>query len=435
MSVAWLYVLLCLLLSAFFSATEIAFLSVNRLHITLLTRKGKLAGKLISGFLANSAQFITTILIGNTVALVLYGIFMAELLNPVIEGWLYEYFKLSAGTQSLALLVIQTVMATILVLLTAEFLPKSLSLINPDVFMQVAAFPMSIIYRVLFPLVWLVVKFTNVGMRTFFGIEAEKKKFALGLSDLSHYIVHTQITNEKFGEQPELVNAKIFGNALEFDKVKVRDCMIPRKEIIAIELTDGIEELKQTFEDSGHSKIPVYEESIDNIVGYCHMHHLFRQPETLAEIVTEIIIVPETMLASELMVKFIADHKSMALVVDEYGGTSGIITIEDIIEEIFGDIEDEHDEDELVFRELGDNTYEISGRHEIDDLNEEHKLYIPEGDYDTLGGFITELNKDIPQVNDVVENEQFKFVVKSMMGARIDLVQVELLQPVEAKDE
>lgn len=245
-----------------------------------------------------------------------------------------------------------------------------------------------------------------------------------GLTDLNNQLRNNLLDTPK--NQTSDVNARIFTNALEFKTVKVRECMIPRTELEAVDIEDGIDELKEAFIRSGHSKILVYKDSIDDIIGYCHSLEIFKKPKEINSILNPIIIVPETMLANELMIQFITERKSIALVVDEFGGTSGVITMEDIIEEIFGDIQDEHDVEEWVEQKIGDKTFMLSARHEIDYLNERYGWELPLGDYDTLGGFILSITEDIPEINDVVEYGRFTFTIVSMQDARIDIVKLSI---------
>jgi CBS domain containing-hemolysin-like protein len=253
-------------------------------------------------------------------------------------------------------------------------------------------------------------------------LEYAEDRPVFGLTDLDHFIKNT--TQVDHQENKVELDKRIFNNALEFKTIKVRECMIPRTEVVAVDVEDEIDELRKAFTDSGHSKVLVYKETIDDVIGYCHSLALFKKPASIEEILTPIIIVPETMAVNELMIQFIQEHKSLALVVDEFGGTSGIVSLEDIIEEIFGEIQDEHDDEDLVEVQINENTYSFSARLEIDYLNEKYNLELPEGDYDTLGGFILSVTENFPSLNDVVERPPFTFVIESMEENRIDMVRL-----------
>jgi len=409
-------IFLCLLFSAFFSGMEIAFVSADKLHIEVLRKKGNLSSRILSLFSSNQSQFLATMLVGNNIALVLYGIYMAGLLEPVIQGFLPAV----TGTD-IVVLIIQSVLSTILVLITAEFLPKSLFLINPDVSLKLFSIPMGIVFLLMYPIVWLIVKISALFI-LLFGYKLSDEKPVFGLTDLNNYIKNN-ILNVKDEEETE-IDAKIFNNAIEFKSVKVRECMIPRTEIEAVEENDSIEELTALFDESGHSKIIVYRDSIDEVIGYCHAVELFKKPSDIKSILTPILIVPETMLANELLIQFITERRSIALVVDEYGGTSGLVSIEDVIEEIFGEIRDEHDDEFLTEQQLDEHNFIFSARHEIDHLNDKYNLDIPEGEYDTLGGFIFEFHEDIPEVNEVIKIPPFVFTIFTMEENRIDKVKL-----------
>ncbi|GAB4233869.1 MAG: hemolysin family protein [Ekhidna sp.] len=419
----YLIILICILFSAFFSGMEIAFVSADKLHIEVLKKKGKLAGRILSLFTSNQSQFLATMLVGNNIALVLYGIYMAGLLEPVAASILPAVLESDVMT-----LIVQSILSTALVLITAEFLPKSLFMINPDVSLRLFAFPMGLIYFLMYPVVFLVVKLSAVFIM-FFGYKLSDEKPVFGLTDLNNYIKNN-ILNIKNEEEAE-IDAKIFNNAIEFKTVKVRECMIPRTEIVAVDETDTIEDLRKLFVESGHSKILVYRESIDEVIGYCHALELFKKPSDIKSILAPILIVPETMLANELLIQFITEHKSLALVVDEYGGTSGLVSIEDVIEEIFGEIRDEHDDEYLTEQQLDEHNFIFSARHEIDYLNDKYGLGLPEGEYDTLGGLIFEFHEDIPDVNEVIEIPPFVITIFTMEENRIDKVKLTLINKEE----
>ncbi len=412
-------IIIALLFSAMFSGVEIAFISADKLHIELKSKQGVGAAKILSGFINDSSRFIATTLVGNTISLVIYGIYMAKLLEPLIASYLPEMIS-----KELVVPIIQTIIATIIVLITAEFTPKSLFLLNPNRMLKFFAPLLRLINWLLYPLVWIMIKISKLIIENILRLEYSDDKPVFGLIDLNNYIKN--VLNSASVEDEVDVNAKIFTNALEFKTVRVRECMIPRTEIAAVELDDTIEELKETFMDSGHSKILVYKDSIDDIIGYCHSLKLFTKPANIKDILTPIPIVPEAMLANELMIQLITEHKSLALVVDEFGGTSGIVSIEDIIEEIFGEIKDEHDDEDLVEQKIDHQTYLLSARHEIDYLNETYQWEIPEGDYDTLGGYILSETEDIPEINEIIDLPQFTLKIISKEDTHIDTVQMEL---------
>ncbi|MEM0941244.1 MAG: hemolysin family protein [Bacteroidota bacterium] len=416
-------ILLCLLFSAFFSGMEIAFVSADKLHIEVLKKRGKLFGRILALFSNNQSQFLATMLVGNNIALVLYGIYMAGLLEPVI----YMFLPKVLATD-VVVLITQSVISAILVLITAEFLPKSLFLINSNFSLRVFSIPVGILYFLMFPVVYLIVKVSNLFI-FLFGYKLSDEKPVFGLTDLNNYI-KSNIVNIANEEEPE-IDAKIFNNAIEFKTIKVRECMIPRTEIVAVDEKDSIEELRDLFDHSGHSKIIVYRDSIDEVIGYCHALELFKKPTNIKSILAPILIVPETMLANELLIQLITERRSLALVVDEYGGTSGLVSIEDVIEEIFGDIRDEHDDKYLTEQQLDESSYIFSARHEIDYLNDKYELNLPEGEYDTLGGLIFEYHEDIPDVNEVIEIPPFIITIFSMEENRIDKVKLALINAEE----
>ena len=420
---SYLIILACLLCSAFFSGMEIAFVSADKLHIEVSRQKGSFTGKILAFFTSNQSQFLATMLVGNNIALVLYGIYMAGLLEPPISAILPEVIHSDAS-----ILIVQSLVSAALVLLTAEFLPKSLFLLNPDVSLRLFALPMALLYIVMFPVVYLVVKMSGLFI-FLFGYKISDEKPVFGLTDLNNYIKNN-ILNISDEEEAE-VDAKILNNAIEFKRIKVRECMIPRTETIAVDVNDPIEELKKAFIESGHSKIIVYKGSIDDVIGYCHSLELFKKPRDIKSILTPITIVPETVLANELLIQFISERKSIALVVDEYGGTSGIVSIEDVIEEIFGEIRDEHDDEYLVEQKIDEYNYLLSARHEIDYLNDKFDFNFPEGDYDTLGGFIFEYHEDIPDVNEVIKIPPFVITILKMEENRIDNVKLTLVKEEE----
>jgi CBS domain containing-hemolysin-like protein len=415
-----IFVLIALFFSALFSGLEIAFVSANRLHIELQSKQGKMTGRILSNFVQNPSQFIGTTLLGNTISLVLYGIFMAYLLGPVIAYMLPDFIENQAG-----IMILQTIISTIIVLVTAEFIPKSIFILNPNSMLSFFSYPFAVIYYLMYPIVWIVVKLSKFVIIYVLKLEYNEDKPVFKITDLNSFIQNYLDTK---GEEVE-IDTKIFDNAVDFKKVKVRECMVPRTDIVAVEVEDDIAELKKIFIESGHSKIIVYKETIDDVIGYCHHLELFKKPKSIQDILTPIIIVPESALANELLVQFIKERKSLALVVDEFGGTSGIVSMEDIIEEIFGEIEDEYDSDDLVEQKVSETEYLLSARHEIDYLNEKYNWNLPSGDFETLSGFILSLAEDIPQRGESVVFGPFTFTVTAKQEHRIDTVRLKINPP------
>jgi CBS domain containing-hemolysin-like protein len=415
-----LAILTAMVFSAFFSGVEMAFVSSNKLYFELKAKQQILSAKIISNFNQHPSRFIGTMLIGNTLSLVAYGIFMEEFLHHLIMA------NVPILTSEIAARLIASVVATILILTTSEFTPKSIFLINPDAILEALAIPIWIIYALMFPLVWLTVGLSKWFITKVLRLNYSEEKPAFGLTDLNHYV---QNLNRKISTEEEAeVDTKIFHNALEFKQVKVRDCMIPRTEITAIDLDEGIEGLQKVFIESGHSKVLVFKENLEDVIGYCHSLALFKKPKDLQAILTPIPIVPEAMPANDLMVKFSKERKSLALVVDEFGSTSGLVSMEDVMEQIFGEIQDEYDDSEdWVEKKIDDFTYILSGRHEIDYLNEKFGWNLPEGDYETLGGMLISLYEDIPGVNEVISLQPFTFQILTTKDARIDTVKVTFL--------
>ncbi len=401
--------------SAFFSGVEMAFVSSNKLYFELKAKQDILSAKIIANFNQHPSRFIGTMLIGNTLSLVAYGIFMEEFLHHVVLHFL--------SINEILARLLATIVATILILMTSEFTPKSVFLINPDAILEFLAIPIWVIYTLMFPLVWVTVGLSKWFITKVLRLAYSEEKPAFGLTDLNHYL---QNLNRKVStEQEAEVDHKIFHNALEFKQVKVRDCMIPRTEITAIDLEDGIEKLKEVFLDSGHSKVLVYKETLEEVIGYCHSLALFKKPKDLQSILTSIPIVPEAMPANDLMIKFSKERKSLALVVDEFGSTSGLVSMEDVMEQIFGEIQDEYDDSEdWIEKQIDETTFVLSGRHEIDYLNEKYEWNLPEGDYETLGGMLISLYEDIPQVNEMITLAPFQFQILTTTDARIDTVKV-----------
>lgn len=413
-----LIIVAMLVLSAFFSGIEIAFLSSNKLRIELKNKQGVLWGRILSKYLKRPSRFISTVLVGNNVALVVYGIFM--------EGTLNNVFALTPWSDyELLNLLIQTLLSTLLILVFAEFLPKVVFNQNADTLLPSMIFPFQLFYYLLLPVVslvnWLAERFLKMLPNT--GDQQDEMLFTK--VDLDHYI--SESVNIDTEEDAEL-DTEVFKNALDFDQVKVRECMIPRNEVVAVEFNDSIDKLWDLFISSGHSKILVYKDSVDNIIGYVHQTDLFHKPESIKSCLIPIVIATEAMAANDLLKKFTANRKSLAVVVDEFGGTAGIVTIEDILEEIFGEIEDEHDVEDLLEEKVSDSEFRLSARLEVDYLNENYDLEIPEGEYETLGGFIISRYESIPEKGQTLVIDNFEFHILSLQSARIGNVRLRLLK-------
>lgn len=417
MTTPWIIVLVTLVLSAFFSGLEIAFLTSNKLRIELMNKRNIFPSQILSFFIRHSNSYISTMLVGNCIALVVFSIFMAQILDP--------YIHIYVDSEPIALLI-ETLISTIFILVTAEFLPKNLFRINPNRILLIFAVPVFIVYWILSPIVLLTNGIARFILRFVLGTKFTQSKLVFGRIDLDHYIRESTTSNV---QRLELENeVKIFKRAMGFSKVKARDCMIPRTEIAAVSVDESIDNLKKSFIETRLSKILVYRDNVDNIIGYTHSYEIFKKPESILSILLPVIIIPESMSANEVLTLFIQQHKSVALVVDEFGGTSGMLTMEDIIEEIFGEIEDEHDKDEMTEKKISENEFIFSGRHEIDYLNEKYKLSLPHSDeYTTLAGLILHIRQSIPKINEIVVLNPYVFKIISTSDTMIEQVQVKIL--------
>lgn len=410
-------ILISLLFSAFFSGMEIAFVSANKLRIELDKKQGASSWKVIDIFSNNPSQYLATMLIGNNIALVIYGLMMAIVLEPTISN--------CTSSQGVILLV-QTIISTLIILFGAEFLPKTLFKIDPNRNLKIFAYPTYFFYLIFFPIARFTIFLSNIIIRGLLRVNLPKQtNISFGKSDLDNLV------NENVQEKENAVevdhDVKIFQNALDFSKVKLRECVVPRTEVIAVSIDEKVEVIQQKFIETGHSKILVYEDSIDNIIGYAHSIKLFEKPTSIKSMIRKIPIVPETMPANKLLALFTQKHKSMALVVDEFGGTSGVVTMEDILEEIIGDIKDEHDKEVLIDKKINDQEFQFSGRSEIDDLNEKYGFNLPTSEeYETLAGLILAINGSIPKINDTVEHEGFLFRILKATTTKIDLIHLKL---------
>lgn len=412
----FLIIIVSLILSAFFSGIEIAYISANKLKFEVDKNKGNLAANFFTRLIQKPSRFITTMLLGNNISLVLYGLAVASILTPIFK---------TINNNSFLVLFEQTIVSTIIILVIAEFLPKVIFSKNPNRTLKIFTPFIFIVYYLFYPLVSFVNLLSNGIFKYIFRVEISEQKLNYGIVDLDHYL--KEISEGNF-EEEELDNEiQILQNVLEFNSVKVRECMIPRNEINAIEMHDSIEELLQKFTSSGHSKLPVYRGTIDHIIGYIHSGDLYNQPKAVKHIIRPISVVPETMPAYEVMTNFIKLKKSMAVVVDEFGGTAGILTLEDVVEEIFGEIEDEHDKDELVENKISDTEYVFSSRLEIDYLNEEYNLNLPKSEnYETLAGFIIDFYESIPEKGTTIQIEPFNIDILSVSNNKINMIKLKV---------
>lgn len=409
-----------MLFSAFFSGMEIAFVSSNRLLAEMDREKNGFSQKAISLFYQHPNNFVSTMLVGNNIALVIYGILFARIFDATLFASLSDGMRVTADT----------LLSTVVVLFTGEFLPKTIFKNNPNTMLTIFAVPAWICYVVLYPISRFATLIAK-GMLRIFGIRMSKndEEHEFTKVDLD-YLVQSSIDNanneDEIGEE-----VKIFQNALEFSETKIRDCMVPRTEIDAVEDTATIEQLKQVFIESGHSKILVYHEDIDHIIGYIHSSDMFTAPSSgvCADLVREISYVPETMLASKLMKILMQTKRSLAVVVDEFGGTAGLISLEDIMEEITGEIEDEHDNTNLVAKQLSDHEYMLSARLEIEKVNEMFNLNLPESDeYMTLGGLILHEYQSFPKLNEIIKIGTYEFKIVKNTATKIELVRLNIIE-------
>ena len=403
-----------LLFSAFFSGMEIAFMSSNRLKVELDRSKGTLNGRILGVFYKDESHFIAMLLLANNASLVIFGISAASMLNPVIESW---------GISSEGfILLIQTVISTLLVLITAEFLPKALVQINPNGFLKFASIPMIIMHWLLYLPTQIVMFISNSVLRLLKtnGDTAEK---VFSKIDLEHYV---QDLSGRIKEEEDFGNEmQILQNALDFSSLKARDCMIPRTEIIAIDIEENIDVLLDMFVEQRLSKILIYRNNIDNIIGYVHSFEMFKRPTSIKQIMLPIAYVPEAIPGKELLEMFTKQSGNIAVVVDEYGGTAGMITIEDVIEEIFGEIDDEHDVEELLEEKISEKEYLFSGRMDIDYINQEYNLSLSDsGQYETLAGLIIHTLESIPETGTKVELEKYNLIIEQVSDRKIETVRI-----------
>ena len=396
-------VLITIIFSAFFSGIEIAFVSSNKLQLELDKGSEKLSSKIISFFSRNESNFITTMLIGNNISLVVYGIAMTKLLTPMLEQfWLDAY----------SLLLFQTIISTTIILITAEFLPKSIFKIYPNTTLRIFSFPICCFFILFYPFAWMFLNGSKLIMQVFFGQNLSENKQFFNKTDLDEYLTHINSNNEKDSSSVEV---EMLQNTLQLSSKKVRECMIPRTEIVALNINSSIDDLKSKFIETKLSKILIYKNNIDTIVGYVHSSDLFKSPRNIRSLLLPLPFVPETMYAMQLLSDFIDEDKGVALVVDEFGGTSGMLTIEDVTEEIVGDIEDEFDTGYKLLDQISENQYVVLARIEVLSLNKDLNISIPESEeYETLAGYILNYFEDIPNTGDFIEEEDYKITIKEV---------------------
>ena len=426
MDISILIIIVMLLLSAFFSGMEIAYVSSNKIHIEIEKKQKDFIAKILTRLTAKPSKYIATMLIGNNVALVVYGFLMGELLVQWFASMMPTQISFLNYLFTDLSLLTQTIISTIIILITAEFLPKVFFQIYANSFLKIFAFPAYLFYQLFYYVTDFVIWISDNILRQFFKTEGDNVQLVLTKVELGNYISEQMESVEEHEEVDSEI--QIFQNALEFSEVKAREVMVPRTEIIAVEINDSIKNINSIFTSSGLSKILVYNESIDDILGYIHSFELFKKPKTVKSILLPVEFVPETMLVKDVLNILMKKRKSIAVVIDEYGGTSGIMTIEDIVEELFGEIEDEHDTIELIEEKIDDYNYKFSARLEVDYINETYKLDLPEGEnYETIGGLIVDETEEIPKVNDKIFIENFLFTILEVSSTKIDVVALKIL--------
>ncbi len=415
-----------LLLSAFFSGMEIAYVSSNKIHIEIEKKQEGFISNILSRLTKKPSKFIATMLVGNNIALVVYGFYMGEVLMSTFNSflpssfWLLDYFLVELR------LLTQTVITTGVILITAEFLPKVFFQIYSNTLLKAFSFPAYFFYVVFSPISSFVIWISDFVLKRFFKTDGDEVQLAFSKTELGDYISEQMETVEEHDEIDSEI--QIFQNALDFSDVKSREVMVPRTEIVAVEKSQSIEEVSKLFIDTGLSKVIVYKGTVDDIIGYVHSFDLFKKPKGLRSILLPVVFVPETMFVKDVLNLLTKKHKSIAVVIDEYGGTSGIITVEDIVEELFGEIEDEHDSIELIEEQIEENHYRFSARIEVDYINEVYKLNLPEGEnYETLGGMIVNHTEEIPEQGDEVVINTFRIKIEETSNTKIEIVELNVI--------
>jgi len=423
MSAEVLIIILCLLFSAFFSGMEIAFVSSNKVHIELQKNQTNIIASVLKTLTKKPSKFIATMLVGNNIALVVYGFFMGEL----IMNWFISLYPLQSEVLNYfitdASLFTQTLLSTLVILFTAEFLPKVFFQIYANILLKVFSIPAFIFYYLFSFVSNFIISISDFILKKIFKIEGDKVQLNFSKVELGDYI-NEQMESLESKEHVD-TEIQIFQNALQFSEVKAREVMIPRNEIVAVDITEDISGLTELFTKTGLSKLLVYKETNDDIVGYIHSFEMFKQPKDIQRILMPVIFVPETMLVKDILNLLIKKGKSIAVVVDEYGGTSGMMTVEDIVEELFGEIQDEHDSVILVEEQVNDDVFKFSARLDVDYINERYDIALPESEnYETLGGMIVNTTEEIPEVGEEIIIEQFKIKILEASTKKIELVSI-----------
>lgn len=412
-------IVVTVLLSAFFSGIEIAFISANRLKIAIDKEQGGISSKILGYFSNKPSWFIGTMLLGNNVSLVIYSIFMGIAFN--------QLFGISENDTRLGVVMLQTVTATIILLFLAEFLPKAIFRINANSILSTMAIPLMIVYIVLFLPTFITIGLAELILRIFIKKKENEDFVSFEKIDLDDFL--EEGLSGATDDEEQDYEVKLFHNALNFNEVIARDCMVPRNEIIAVEINDDVKALHTLFVETNLSKILVYKDSIDNIIGYVHSFEMFKKPDSVKSALLPVSIIPESMTANKVLEDLIQKNRSIAVVIDEFGGTAGMLTMEDVIEEIFGEIEDEHDSDAVVQEVLENEEFLFGGRIEIDAINENYDLKLPEGEeYETLAGFIIHHLEDIPEVGDEFQYEHYKFTIREVSSTKINLVHIKKVE-------
>jgi CBS domain containing-hemolysin-like protein len=420
-------IIVMLLFSAFFSGMEIAYVSSNKIHIEIEKKQGDFLANILTRLTAKPSKFIATMLIGNNIALVIYGFVMGDVLMSWFQAVLPSSYPVVTYLLTDLSLLMQTIISTIIILFTAEFLPKVFFQIYANSFLKIFAFPAYMFYALFWFLSSFIISISDFILKRLFKTEGDDIQLAMTKVELGNYISEQMESLEEHDEVDSEI--QIFQKALEFSEVKAREVMVPRTEIVAVEVKDSIANISTLFIESGMSKILVYKESIDDILGYVHSFTLFKKPKTIKSIVKPVVYVPAAMLVKDVLNILTKKRKSMAVVIDEYGGTAGIMTIEDIVEELVGEIEDEHDSVALIEEKLDTVNYKFSARLEVDYINETYKLNLPDGEnYETLGGLIVDETEEIPQVNDQIIIGAFKFIILEVSSTKIDLVTLQIIE-------